>query len=51
MRIEDDGDGGADPSGGGLAGLARRAAALDGTLTVHSPPGGPTVIDAELPCG
>ncbi|WP_309240093.1 histidine kinase [Actinomadura sp. J1-007] len=51
VRIEDDGDGGADPSGGGLAGLARRAAALDGTLTVHSPPGGPTVIDAELPCG
>jgi signal transduction histidine kinase len=51
VRIEDDGKGGADPAGGGLAGLARRAAALDGRLTVHSPPGGPTVVTAELPCG
>ncbi|WP_307799870.1 sensor histidine kinase [Actinomadura nitritigenes] len=51
VRIEDDGTGGADPSGGGLAGLARRVAALDGTFAVHSPPGGPTVITAELPCG
>ncbi|MBW8485583.1 sensor histidine kinase [Actinomadura sp. PM05-2] len=51
VRIEDDGGGGADPAGGGLAGLARRAAALDGVLTVASPPGGPTVIEAELPCG
>ncbi|MBA9004869.1 sensor histidine kinase [Thermomonospora cellulosilytica] len=51
VRIEDDGVGGADPAGGGLAGLARRAAALDGRLTVDSPPGGPTVITAELPCG
>ena len=32
------------------AGLAQRAAAVDGTLTVDSPPGGPTVITAELPC-
>ncbi|WP_019634370.1 sensor histidine kinase [Actinomadura atramentaria] len=51
VRIEDDGRGGADPAGGGLAGLARRVAALDGTFTVASPPGGPTVIGAELPCG
>jgi signal transduction histidine kinase len=51
VRIEDDGAGGADPGGGGLAGLARRVAALDGTFAVHSPPGGPTVITAELPCG
>jgi signal transduction histidine kinase len=51
VRIEDDGAGGADPAGGGLAGLARRAAALDGAFGVHSPPGGPTVISAELPCG
>jgi signal transduction histidine kinase len=50
VRIEDDGRGGADPSGGGLAGLARRVAALDGTFTVHSPDGGPTMIEAELPC-
>ncbi|WUH96185.1 histidine kinase [Spirillospora sp. NBC_00431] len=51
VRIEDDGGGGADPGGGGLAGLARRVAALDGTFGVDSPPGGPTVITAELPCG
>ncbi|MEV4008694.1 histidine kinase, partial [Actinomadura sp. NPDC049753] len=51
VRIEDDGDGGADPGGGGLAGLARRVAALDGTFAVDSPRGGPTVITAELPCG
>ncbi|MFI0406816.1 histidine kinase [Actinomadura sp. 3N508] len=51
VRIEDDGGGGADPRGGGLAGLARRVAALDGTFGVDSPPGGPTVITAELPCG
>jgi DNA-binding transcriptional LysR family regulator len=49
--VTDDGRGGADPSGGGLAGLARRVAASDGTLSVSSPPGGPTVIRAELPCG
>jgi hypothetical protein len=23
---------------------------VDGTLTIDSPPGGPTVIAAELPC-
>ncbi len=51
VRIEDDGTGGADPFGGGLAGLARRVAALDGTFGLDSPPGGPTVISADLPCG
>ncbi|WP_329521357.1 sensor histidine kinase [Spirillospora sp. NBC_01491] len=51
VRIEDDGTGDADPGGGGLAGLARRAAALDGTFAVRSPSGGPTVIIARLPCG
>lgn len=50
VRVEDDGRGGADPSGGGLLGLARRVAALDGQLRVTSPPGGPTVLTAELPC-
>ncbi|MBD0671560.1 sensor histidine kinase [Streptomyces sp. CBMA156] len=50
VRVEDDGDGGADPSGSGLTGLRGRVAALDGTLHVHSPAGGPTVITAELPC-
>ncbi|MEU8922375.1 histidine kinase [Kitasatospora sp. NPDC048545] len=50
VRVEDDGDGGADPAGSGLTGLRGRVAALDGTLHVHSPAGGPTVITAELPC-
>ncbi|KAB8189910.1 two-component sensor histidine kinase [Nonomuraea phyllanthi] len=49
VAISDDGGGGADPSGGGLAGLARRVLALDGTFTVDSPPGGPTKIAATLP--
>ncbi|GAA5131507.1 sensor histidine kinase [Pseudonocardia adelaidensis] len=50
VAVRDDGRGGADPGGGGLAGLARRVAAADGVLTVDSPPGGPTVVTAELPC-
>jgi signal transduction histidine kinase len=53
--VEDDGRGGATldagGEGSGLRGLAQRAAAVDGTLTVHSPLGGPTVISVELPCG
>jgi signal transduction histidine kinase len=48
--VRDDGRGGADPAGGGLAGLARRVAAADGEFAVESPPGGPTVVTAELPC-
>nr|WP_055509394.1 histidine kinase [Nonomuraea pusilla] len=50
VRVEDDGMGGADATGGGLTGLARRVAALDGRFTLTSPPGGPTLIEAELPC-
>jgi signal transduction histidine kinase len=58
--VADDGQGGAtlgsggggppDADGSGLRGLAQRAAAVDGTLTIHSPPGGPTTITVELPC-
>jgi signal transduction histidine kinase len=50
VEIEDDGGGGADPSGGGLTGLRRRVEALDGTLAVTSPQGGPTIVRVELPC-
>jgi signal transduction histidine kinase len=50
VEVADDGHGGADASGGGLGGLRRRVEALDGTLAVDSPPGGPTAIRAELPC-
>ncbi|MFI1202744.1 sensor histidine kinase [Streptomyces sp. NPDC020883] len=51
VSVRDDGCGGADPTGPGLAGLARRIAALDGRLTVDSPLGGPTRVVVELPCG
>ncbi|MGI5152160.1 sensor histidine kinase [Plantactinospora sp. CA-294935] len=51
MVVTDDGTGGADPaSGTGLRGIERRLAAFDGTITLSSPPGGPTVITMELPC-
>lgn len=51
VEIYDNGVGAAVPGpGGGLAGLADRAATIDGVLSVDSPPGGPTLIRAELPC-
>ncbi|WP_423229704.1 MULTISPECIES: sensor histidine kinase [Streptomyces] len=49
--VSDDGVGGADESGGtGLAGLAKRVASVDGTFSISSPVGGPTVVTVELPC-
>jgi signal transduction histidine kinase len=51
VEVRDDGVGGADLNGGGLSGLRRRVEALDGTLRVASPAGGPTLIRAEMPCG
>jgi signal transduction histidine kinase len=50
LEIRDDGTGGArlEP-GGGLEGLATRIASVDGMFSVSSPPGGPTVIRAEIP--
>jgi signal transduction histidine kinase len=51
VEISDEGPGGADPRGGGLTGLRHRVEAIDGTLRVDSPAGGPTTIRAELPCG
>lgn len=58
VQVADDGPGGANALGSGLAGLAQRAAALDGTFTVgdlgSASPGGSvggTVVRAELPCG
>ena len=50
--VTDDGRGGAGswPGGTGLAGIRRRLATFDGTLTVHSPRGGPTELTMELPC-
>ncbi|MET7657147.1 sensor histidine kinase, partial [Streptomyces sp. NPDC005486] len=51
LRVRDEGCGGVDESAGsGLLGMRRRVAALDGTVRVTSPVGGPTVIEVELPC-
>jgi len=53
LRIEvgDDGAGGARVTAdGGLRGVERRLSAFDGTLTLSSPAGGPTVVTMEIPC-
>ncbi|MEU5155225.1 histidine kinase [Glycomyces sp. NPDC021274] len=51
LRIADDGRGGADAQGGtGLQGLSDRVRSVDGRFRITSPLGGPTVIEAELPC-
>ena len=49
--VSDDGVGGADPTRGtGLTGLAKRAASVDGTFEIVSPPNGPTLLTVDLPC-
>lgn len=51
ISVTDDGRGGADPGrGSGLRGIERRLAAFDGVLALSSPPGGPTVVQLEVPC-
>ena len=49
MPREDDGVGGARPDGHGLLGMEDRLAALDGRLTVVSPPAGGTRVSASIP--
>ncbi|UFS94756.1 sensor histidine kinase [Nocardia huaxiensis] len=52
VEVRDDGTGAArEVEGGGLAGIRRRAEALDGRMMLSSPEGGPTVVRVELPCG
>jgi signal transduction histidine kinase len=49
--VGDDGRGGADPDrGSGMRGVMRRLAAFDGTMSVSSPAGGPTIVTLEVPC-
>jgi signal transduction histidine kinase len=49
--VGDDGVGGADPGRGtGMLGVMRRLAAFDGTMSVSSPAGGPTIVTLEVPC-
>ena len=51
VTISDDGRGGADPSAGsGLRGMQDRLAALDGMLTIDSPPGEGTRVTGVVPC-
>jgi len=49
LTVHDDGDGGADPQGHGLLGLADRAEALGGRLDVESAEGAGTLLTAPLP--
>src|SRR4051794_4904725 len=49
--VGDDGHGGADVERGtGMRGVMRRLAAFDGTMSVSSPDGGPTIVTMEVPC-
>jgi signal transduction histidine kinase len=51
VDVSDDGIGGADAAqGSGLRGLGDRVAALDGTLSLDSPPGRGTRLHVEIPC-
>lgn len=51
LEVRDDGRGGADAErGSGLTGLADRVSVLDGTISLSSPPGGPTLLRVEIPC-
>jgi signal transduction histidine kinase len=50
LEIADDGIGGADlATGTGLRGLSDRVAAIDGKLTINSPPGGGTRVSLAIP--
>ena len=50
INIADDGVGGASlAKGHGLSGLVDRLAGVDGTLTLSSPAGGPTLLTATIP--
>jgi signal transduction histidine kinase len=49
LRISDDGRGGASSDGSGLLGLRDRVEALGGRLSVRSPPGAGTHVEARLP--
>jgi signal transduction histidine kinase len=52
IEVRDDGRGGAtEAAGSGLTGLRDRVTALGGWMHVVSPPGGPTTLTVELPCG
>lgn len=49
LRIEDDGRGGIDAEGNGIAGMRDRIRALGGSLLVHAPRGGGTRLQVRVP--
>jgi signal transduction histidine kinase len=50
VEMQDDGIGGAEEGKGtGLQGLRDRVGALDGSLSIVSPPGGGTIVQARIP--
>jgi signal transduction histidine kinase len=50
VTVHDDGIGGVDAAKGtGIAGIRARVNAVDGSLTINSPAGGPTTLIAEIP--
>ena len=52
VEVHDDGRGGASAErGSGLRGLHDRVVAVEGSMALNSPVGGPTSIVVELPCG
>ena len=51
MEIADDGAGGADPAGNGLASIADRIGAVDGEAVIDSPPDDGTRLLVRIPCG
>jgi signal transduction histidine kinase len=51
LQIADDGVGGVDARGHGLANILDRVSALDGELTIVSPPGLGTRLEVSIPCG
>ncbi|MFF2149024.1 sensor histidine kinase, partial [Kitasatospora sp. NPDC058190] len=51
IQVTDDGVGGADKTlGSGITGIRHRVLALDGTIHLNSPIGGPTTIAVSLAC-
>jgi nitrate/nitrite-specific signal transduction histidine kinase len=48
IRVQEDGIGGARPDSSGLLGLADRLAVLHGQLWVENPPGGGTLVAADI---
>jgi signal transduction histidine kinase len=51
LEIVDDGVGGVKSTGYGLSNIQDRVNALDGEVTIVSPPGGGTRLEVRIPCG